>query len=251
MRNLRIFGNLAIIIASFAVAPNAASACEIVHGLRINVESGSFRVTLNDVFLYSGDDGLSLHERGLTEWLVPGENTLKIDFDGNEGDFSIVGVCKGEFADGNFLSKVKFTSPSSKELNFTHKAPIEYVYLNADIAGSDGLMDAVTKLQEAARAGDVDTIMDMHSPMFAEFERRRGNSDGVKNYIRGILTDHPITLTENLTVEPLMSGRIYQILGPADQSPISVSGNTKNGSFSWTGGAFWARFKDQWKVIAN
>ncbi|MEP3450186.1 MAG: nuclear transport factor 2 family protein [Parasphingorhabdus sp.] len=238
-------------VVFFAIAPAAASACEIVHGLRINVESGSFRVTLNDVFLYSEDDELSSHERGLTEWLVPNKNTLKIDFDGTKGEFSIVAVCKGEFADDSYLSKVKFTSPSSKELIFTNETAPQYTYLSADIAGSEGLMASVKKLQDAARVGDVDTIMEMHSPMFKEFERRRGNSDGIRNYIRGILTNHPISLAENLTITTIMGGRIHQVFGQDYQSPITVSGKTDNGSFSWTGGAFWARFGDKWKVVAN
>jgi hypothetical protein len=65
------------------------------------------------------------------------------------------------------------------------------------------------------------------------------------------LSSHPAEVAETLTVMPVMGGRVYQILGPDGQPPISVSGKMDGGSFSWPGGAYWAHFGDEWAVVAN
>ncbi|WP_417591427.1 hypothetical protein [Parasphingorhabdus sp.] len=251
---------IAIMMALVVGMPAAASACDISHGVRAKLESGSYRATLNGVFVddrgfsvSSGDEGPSQtsFEYMLTEWLVPGKNILKIDFDGSAAEFEIFARCKGEYDDHDIVDTVRFTSSSSRQLSFEHEGPLEDIYLKADIAGDEGLLDALKKLQDAARSGDVETIVHMHAPMIEEFGRVMGNSDGFTSYLRTILSGYPADITETLTVTPVMGGRVYQILGPDGEPPISVSGKMDGGSFSWPGGAYWARFGDEWAVVAN
>ncbi len=251
---------IAIAIALIAAMPGAASACELFHGLRVKMETGSYRATLNDVVLkYSGvqlssNNGSvsqSSYEYGLTEWLVPGQNIVKIDYDGSAAEFTIFARCKGSYEDDQIVDTVRFTAPSSQQLSFEHLGPLEDTYLKADIAGDEGLLDAVKRLQDAARAEDVETILRMHDPMIKEFGRRMGGTEGITFYLRSILTSHPAVVEETLTVTPVMGGRVYQIFGPDGQPPISVSGKTEDGSFSWPGGVYWARFGDEWAVVAN
>lgn len=257
-RKLKV--GIAIATALIAAMPAAASACELSHGVRAKLESGSYRASLNDVFVddrghsvSSGDEGPSQtsFEYMLTEWLVPGQNIVKIDFDGSAAEFEIFARCKGSYDDDNIVDTARFTSPSSGELRFEHEGPLEYTYLKADIAGNEGLLDAVKKLQDAARAGDVETIVHMHAPLIEEFGRRMGNADGFASYLRTILSSYPAEIAETFTVKSVMGGRVYEILGPNDQPLISVSGKTDNGSFSWPGGVYWARFGDEWAVVAN
>lgn len=251
---------LAMAIALIAAMPGVASACEIFHGIRVKMESGSYRATLNNVFLkdsgvkLSSKDGSvsqSSYEYSLNEWLVPGENIVNVDFDGTAGEFTIFARCKGSYDDDHIVETVSFTSPSAGQLRFDHADPLDDIYLKADIAGDAGLLDAVEKLQDAARAGDVETILRMHAPMIAEFGRRMGSTEGITSYLRTILPSHPAVIEETLTVTPVMGGRVYQIFGPDGQPPISVSGQTDDGSFSWPGGVYWARFGDEWAVVAN
>lgn len=251
---------IAIAIALIAAMPGAASACELLHGLRVSMETGSYRATLNGVSLK--DTGVTLssnsasviqssYEYGLTEWLVHGQNVVKIDYDGTAAEFSIFARCKGSYEDDHIVDTVTFTSPSSRQLSFEHLGPLEDIYLKADIAGDEGLLDAVETLQDAARAGDVDTILRMHEPMIQEFGRRMGSTEGIIFYLRSILTSYPAVIEQRLTVTPVMGGRVYQIFGPDGQPPISVSGKIDGGSFSWPGGVYWARFGDEWAVVAN
>ncbi len=251
---------IAIAIALIAAMPGAASACELFHGIRVEMKSGSYSATLNGVFLedrgikLSSNDGSvsqSSYEYSLTEWLVPGENIVKIDYVGTAAEFTIFARCKGSYDDDDIVDTVSFTSPSSGQLSFEHTAPLEDIYLKADIAGDAGLLDAVKKLQNAARAGDVETIIQMHAPMIAEFGRRMGSTEGITSYLRTILSSHSADIVETLTVTPVMGGRVYQIFGPDRQPPISVSGKTEGGSFSWPGGVYWARFGGEWAVVAN
>jgi hypothetical protein len=251
---------IAMAIALIAAMPGVASACELFHGVRVKMESGSYRATLNDVFLedrgtkLSSTDGSvsqSSYEYSLTEWLVPGQNIVNIDYDGSAGAFTIFARCKGSYDDDHIVDTVSFTSPSAGQLHFDHAEPLDDIYLKADIAGDAGLLDAVEKLQDAARAGDVETILRMHAPMIEEFGRRMGSAAGITSYLRTILSDYPADIEKTLTVTPVMGGRVYQIFGPDGQPPISVSGQTDDGSFSWPGGVYWARFGDEWAVVAN
>jgi len=251
---------IAIAIALTAALPGAASACEIFHGVRVKMDSGSYTGTLNDVLLKdtgvklssnNGSVSQSSYEYRLSEWLVPGKNIVKIDYDGTAAEFIIFARCKGSYDDDHIVDKVTFTSPSAKQLSFEHLGPLEDIYVKADIAGDEGLLDAVEKLQDAARAGDVETILRMHDPMIKEFGRRMGSTEGITSYLRSILTSHPAVIEEALTVTPVMGGRVYQIFGPDGQPPISVSGKTEDGSFSWPGGVYWARFGDEWAVVTN
>lgn len=251
---------MAIAMAFIAGVPVAASACDVSHGVRAKLESGSYRATLNDVLV--DDRGISVSsgdkepnqksfEYMLTEWLVPGKNILKIDYDGSAAEFEIFARCKGAYDDHDIVDRVRFTSASSGQLSFEHKGPLDYNYLKADIAGDQGLLEAVKKLQDAARTGDVETIVHMHAPLIEEFGRRIGKADRFTTYLRTILSGYPIEITETLTVTPVMGGRVYQIVGPDGQPPISVSGKMDGGSFSWPGGAYWARFGKEWAVVAN
>jgi len=251
---------IATAIALVTAMPGAAAACDVFHGLRVKIESGTYHAALNDVLLddrghsvssVNGTAKPSSYEFGLTDWLVPGENIVTIDFDGTAGEFEIFARCKGTYADDHIVDTVTFASPSSQQLRFEHQGPLEYSYLKADIAGDEGLLDAVTELQDAARAGDVDTILRMHRPMIEEFGRRMGSTDGIIFYLRSILSSDPVDIVETLTVTPVMGGRVYQIRGPDDQPPISVAGKTDEGSFYWPGGVYWARFGDEWAVVAN
>lgn len=251
---------IAIAIAFVAAMPGAASACELFHGVRVKMETGSYRATLNDVFLEdrgiklsssNGSVSQSSYEYRLTEWLVPGKNIVKIDYDGSAAEFIIFARCKGSYDDDHIVDTESFTSPYSRQLSFEHLGPLEDTYLKADIAGDEGLLDAVETLQDAARTGDVETILHLHGPMIEEFGRRMGSTEGITAYLRSILTSHPAVTEEALTVTPVMGGRVYQIFGPDGQPPISVSGKTENGSFFWPGGVYWARFGDEWAVVAN
>lgn len=246
-----LLGRVALMITVLISFSGAARACELVHGLRINVESGTFSVKLNDVFLYDGNDSMSPHDRGLTEWLVSGENVITVDFAGTKGEFSLVQACRGGLADDGFVSQIRFSSPASKELSFVHEAPVNAAYMNADIAGDAGLMDAVRKLQQAAKTGDVEAVMAMHDPMLKDHEMRGGQIDWVRPYMREILSRYPAEIEESLTAKPVMGGRVYQVLGPENRSPLEVSGEYDGGTFHWTSGQFWARFEGKWRLVAN
>ena len=256
----KLKAGIAIMMALVVGMPAAASACDVSRGVRATIESGSYRATLSGVLLKdrgvklssgNGTTSPSSTEYILSEWLVPGKNILKIDYDGSAAAFEIFARCKGEYDDHDIVDSVRFTSSSSGQLSFEHEGPLDYNYLKADIAGDEGLLDAVKKLQDAARSGDVETVVRMHEPMIEEFGKYIGGADRFRTYLRAILSSHPAVIAETFTVKPVMGGRVYQILGPDGKPPISVSGKMDGGSFSWPGGAYWARFGDEWAVITN
>lgn len=258
MHLIKFFRRAAIFFAGICVLPGIAVACDTTHALRINVQSGTYEVYLNDAFLYAGNSSNALHHRSFTEWLVPKNNIVTVKFDGTDGEFSLIKGCLGQFPSDNFISQVKFTAAGSKTFSFDHVLPLDNHYQRADIAGDSGLMDAVKVLQDAARKGDVVKILSIHAPMLDEYKRTEKSKEEaeafvaqVQDYMRYILTENDIVIADTLIAKPIMGGRVYQVLDRNKRSPIAVSSIEDDGSYSWNSGTFWARFNGEWQLIAN
>lgn len=238
-------------------APAAAQDCDIMHALQIDVKDGRFKVFLNGVYLYEDDDKLIKHARGFNAWQVQGENLVRVEFDGKAGDFSVIRACRGAFPDknGDFpdadtVGEAKFDGTASKDMRFHREAPVGAEYMKAEIAGDDGLMEAIKKLQDAAASGDVDTVMAMHAPMFRDAERRGMSLDWLTTYMRDILSKNPVDIATGLVAKPIMGGRAYQVLNAEQKSAISLNAVYKDTKVFWNSGTFWARFDGKWLILA-
>lgn len=243
---------------SIAIPASTAMACNLEHALQTKITSGSYKVFVNDVYLdkylannvyvNAGSDP-SIGGGTFSEWLVEGKNTVRIEFDGDGGEFLITEKCHGVRTDGKLVDQVAFDSPSSKTMSFVHNIPVAAEYLMAEIADDAGLMDAVKRFQNAVRARDADTVFAMQAPFFRDAKRQGIPIDSVKLFTRAVLKTGAITAPESLVATPVMGGRVYQILDAGFRSPVSVTMTLEDGTNTWKSGTFWARFDGKWGVI--
>lgn len=250
MKKLRAFFSILVTALAFAAIPNIAWACDVEHGLRSKSEAGSYRVFVNGTF-FEKDTGPSsgYGSSVFLNWLVTGENIVRIEYDGNAGQFGITKGCKGEFPDDEPVDQVTFDQPGSKILKFNHDDLVESEYLKAEIAGDAGLIDAIEQLQKAVRARDVDTIFALQAPLFRDAIRQGYSLDNPQMITRKLLSEGVLNIAENLVVTPVMGGRVYQVLDPAFERPVSATIKDENGMFQWYSGTFWARFNGKWGIV--
>lgn len=247
---MRLFFNILVATLASAAIPNIAWACEVEHGLRSKTEAGSYTVFVNGTFFTKETEPSSgFGSAVFLDWLVTGENTVRIEYDGSAGQFGITKGCKGEFPADEPVDQISFDQPGSKILKFNYDGLVESEYLKAEIAGDAGLMDAVEQLQNAVRARNADTIFALQAPLFRDAIRQGYSLDSPRMITRKLLSEGTLNITEPLVVTPVMGGRVYQVLGPAFERPVSATINDENGKFQWHSGTFWARFNGKWGIV--
>ncbi|MEO9470586.1 hypothetical protein [Parasphingorhabdus sp.] len=250
MKKLRTFFSILIATVAFAALPKIAWACDVEHGLRSKTETGSYRVFVNGTFFKQQSEPSSgFGSSPFLDWLVTGENIVRIEYDGTDGQFGITKGCIGEFPEDEPVDQVTFDQPGSKILKFDHGGLVESEYLKAEIAGDAGLMDAVRQLQVAVRARDAETIFELQAPLFRDAIRQGFSLDNPRMITRKLLSEGVLDITEPLVVTPVMGGRVYQVLSPAFERPVSATIKDENGTFQWFSGTFWARFDGKWGIV--
>lgn len=222
--------------------------CVSEHGLQDKLKSGTANIFVNGVF-FRREQGPSSGGGTFQDWLIEGENTIRIEYDGDDAQFSITQGCRGAFPNEEFVDQVEFDAPGTKTLSFIHDRPVEAEYLTAEISGEEGLEQAIAKFREAAIARDIDTIFALQAPLFREFERRGYPVDVGRAFAREVLTNGTAEIAETLSITPVLGGRVYQVLDAHMQSPIRVVYKDKDGSYTWHSGTYWARFDGKWGVV--
>ena len=233
-----------------AAIPTIAWACDVEHGLRHKTDSASYRVFVNGVFFKQAvtpSSGFS--SEPLLDWLLTGENIVRVDYDGADADFSITKACRGDFPDDEPVDQVSFDQPGSKMLKFNHDRPIEAEYLKAESAGDAGLLDAIKNLQEAVRLRDTDAVFLLQAPLFRDAARQGYPIVNAKMITRKLIETGKLNIPDSLIVTPVMGGRVYQVLGSQYQRPVSATLTQEDGTFTWHSGTFWARFDGKWGIV--
>ncbi|PHR14230.1 MAG: hypothetical protein COA41_17595 [Sphingopyxis sp.] len=246
-------GLLAAAIALTTIAATqgeSAESCIIEHGLQDRLGSGSARIFVNGVY-FRTEEGPGSGGGTFTDWLVEGENEIRIEYDGDDARFSITRGCRGAIPGDDFVDEVEFDAPGTKILTFVHDRPVEAEYLNAEIAGNAGLADAIESFQKAAVARDIDTIFALQAPMFRDAERLGYPVDSAKAFAREVLTNGTTEIAESYSITPVLGGRVYQVLDAKMQSPVRVTYKAEDGTYSWSSGSYWARFDGKWGVVAQ
>lgn len=245
-------GLLAAAIALTTIAAtgkDAAQTCISEHGLQERMGSGAARIFVNGVY-FRTEQGPSSGGGTFTDWLVEGENKIRIEYDGDDARFSITQGCRGAIPDENFVDDVEFDAPGTKTLRFVHDRPVEAEYLNAEVAGEDGLAEAIEDFRKAAVARDIETIFALQAPLFRDAERRGYHPVATaKAFAREVLTNGTAEIAKNYTITSVLGGRVYQVLDADMQSPVRVVYKAEDGTYGWTSGSYWARFDGKWGVV--
>lgn len=237
-----------------ALGAGGASACDVMHSLQHETDGGWYLLSINGAQLDHGA-GTSSGARPLQDWLVTGPNVVTADFRGDagvmSGRFSILKSCRGEMPDETPVDSVTLDGSGVAELVFTHGGAVEAEYTKAEVAGDKGLMEAVTALQDAVRAGDIDKVMAMHAPMLREFARQGAPIDRVEEHMREMLAAEGPLLAQKLIAKPILGGRVYQVLDADWAPPVHIDIEANGGTLSWSTGTYWGRFDGEWAIVAR
>ena len=241
----------AIALTSIAATQeDSGQACITEHGLQDRLGSGAARIFVNGVY-FRTEQGPGSGGGTFTDWLVEGENEIRIEYDGDDAEFSITQGCRGAIPGEDFVDAVTFDAPGTKTLRFVHDRPVESEYLNAEIAGDEGLAEAIAAFQQAALARDVDAIFALQAPLFREVERQGYPVAAARDFAREVLTNGSAEIAKSFTITPVLGGRVYQVVDAEMKSPVRVVYKAEDGTYGWSSGSYWARFDGEWKVVAQ
>ncbi|AMO72688.1 hypothetical protein [Sphingorhabdus sp. M41] len=245
-------GLLAAVIAlttTAATDTEGAQSCVTEHGLQDKLGSGSAKIFVNGVF-FRAEQGPSSGGGTFTDWLVQGQNKIRIEYDGDDAQFSITQGCRDEMPDDEYVDQAIFDAPGTKTLSFIHDRPVEDEYLSAEIAGEEGLAEAIESFHKAAVARDIDAIFALQAPLFRDAKRRGYPVDIARAFAREVVTKGATKIAESYTITPVLGGRVYQVLDANMEPPIRVVYKDENGSYEWSSGSYWGRFDGKWGIIA-
>lgn len=246
-------GLLAAAIALTTIAATqeeGGETCITEHGLQDRLGSGSAKIFVNDVY-FRTEEGPGSGGGTFTDWLVEGENKIRIEYDGDDARFSITQGCRGAIPGDDFVDEALFDAPGTKILTFVHDRPVDAEYLSAEIAGDAGLAEAIESFQRAAVARDIDAIFALQAPMFRDAERRGYPVDSAKAFAREVLTNGTTEIAKTYSITPVLGGRVYQVVDADMQSPVRVTYKAEDGTYGWSSGSYWARFDGKWGVVGQ
>ena len=233
----------------------AAAACDgdAFYQVRYQTRKGDFTMTLNGAHLSHGG-GATSGVQQIRNWLVKGQNVVRIRFYGEPGtvfgSFSMEEGCRGSF-DYRVLERVSFDGTGWAELVFDNDEPVFGEFMNAEVRGRKGLIEAVETFQEAVRAGKIDDVIAMHQPMLRDYVREGTPIDRVKDHMRTMLGEQNAIFANDLTVKPIMGGRIYQVLDADHLPPFHVTRKAGPGTLTWSTGTYWGVFDGKWAIVAR
>ncbi|MEM7211376.1 MAG: hypothetical protein AAF479_05675 [Pseudomonadota bacterium] len=246
-----------LLASTFAVGlyASAAAACDRVHYLAFDVEDGAFTVDLNGTEVFEHDGGYAQGSLTLRGGLVEGENLIGIAYtDGDSGEaaeFQILRGCEGAFPEDTPLATATVTGTGSHELAFssavtTAALPSTDQY---EVTDGAGVVDALHRLQDAVKAGDLETIYALHAPFFAKIDAMGAPMDRVRMMISASVERGTLEADPAPSVTALDGGSVYELATAKGTPPITLEEQLSNGFNSWSTGSRWVRIDGVWGVI--
>lgn len=237
----------ALFLSAVSLSGQAAAACDETILLEYQVSDGRYQFELNDIYLDSGAAQSASGGIPIKDWLLAGENQIRVSMDAATGEFSVYALC----ADGSGrrdFDAVSLTGKASAELAFVVSDPPPRAYLAADPAPVDGLFDTVDALKAAMSARDFDAVWDHHAALRTDLEMS-GRSTKAEAYQMGKIVEaiEP-DFAPNLQARPVLGGRVWEVFGDDFAPPISDVVSANGGQVAFKTGSFWMKLNGVWSV---
>lgn len=238
---------MGLTLSAVLLAGQVAAACDETILLEYKVSDGRYQFELNDVYLDSGAAQSTSGGIPIEDWLLAGENTIRVSMDAANGEFSVYAICNDGSGRRDF-DAVSLTGKKAATLVFPVSAPSPRVYLTAEPVPVDGLFDAVDALQAAMSSHDFDAVWDYHAAMRAELELS-GRTTKAEAYQMGKIVEaiEP-ELAPNLQARPVLGGRVWEVFGDGFAPPISAVVSANGGQVRFKTGSFWMKTGGSWSV---
>lgn len=245
MRNSAL--KAALFLSAVSLAGQGAAACDETILLEYQVNDGRYQVELNDVYIDSGAAQSTSGGIPIKDWLLVGENTVRVSMDAARGAFSVYAICDDGYGRRDF-DMAALTGKASASLTFTVLDPPPRIYLDAEPAPIDGLFDAVDALKAAMSDRDFDAVWTLHAAMRAELELA-GRSTKAEAYQMGKIVEaiEP-DFAPNLQARPVLGGRVWELFGDDFAPPVSDVVSANGGQVDFKTGSFWMKIDGAWSV---
>ncbi|MGC3940903.1 hypothetical protein ACOTTU_24145 [Roseobacter sp. EG26] len=232
----------------------SATACDPVHQMEYKTTGGWFTMSINGAHLGHGGGGLIAGVQLVQNWIVSGNNVVTVDFVGDPGTisatFKLVRVCDGS-ADKEILKSSTFSGRRVEAFPFQINHAVDAEYTKAEVSDASGLMEAVEKFQRSVRSGKIDDAILLHEPMLRDYAAQGAPIETVKDHMREMLSNDDALFAQKLVAEPVLGGRIYQVLNADFASPFHVDVQESGGSLSWNTGTYWGKYDGKWMIVAR
>ena len=243
------FKSFALALTLAATGGAAASACDIVHAYRYQMDDGAYSLALNGVHLRRTTDPGDYSGGGpFNQWLKEGENVLSLTMEQGTADISIIRACATDF-DGETLVEASVATGETANLTFFVETAPPAPYANVGALSDDGLADAVAALKAAMEARDFDTFYAMHEGLVMSATAQGFPEQALRGMMSETVADGEASYNDALIYEPVLDGRVWQVMTAEKQYPVVIK--LHGGDTMVETGAFWTKIDGRWRVAGN
>lgn len=237
----------AVLLPSALALVGQAAACDETIILEYQVSDGRYQFELNDVYLESGGAQFASGGLPITDWMLSGENLIKVSMNAENGDFSVYAICDDGSGRRDF-DRATIEGQERVGLTFNVDAPPERLYLAAEPTDDEGLLEAVEALKSAFSARDFDAVWDLHVAMRAEMEAAGQPMKAAAYEMGKIVENIDPEIAPGLTTRPVLGGRVWEVHGAQFAVPISDVVSVNGGQIEFKTGSFWMKIDGAWSV---
>lgn len=235
-------------LAALSAAPAASDACERIVLLEYDIENGGYQFELNGVYLEHGGGQFSSGGVPLKTWLLPGENTLTVFFEGDDGRFSLSSMCE-DGGEARAIEETRLNGRANADLAFAADDPPRRLFSDAEPTGQAGLAEAVAALRTAYADRDADAFWALHAAMRADLALQGRSAGATEFKFRSALDGAGAAPASEIILRPVLGGRVWEALDAEFRPPIDVVVEANGGEVPLRTGAFWMKRDGVWSVL--
>ena len=240
---------LTLVAAVVGAAASAAIGCERVTLLEYELREGAFSAHVNDALLAAEGGQFSAGGLPMTEWLLPGANVVRIEFEGAKGVFSLKDYCE-DGAGGAAISKITLGGRGKSKMTFAAPNAERRLYFEAEPTNDQGLMDAVAALRAAYANRDPDAFWALHAAMRADLELRGRSAAATEYKMKRVVAAAETAPEAVFDARPILNGRVWEVRDATGAPPLDVVVEIDGADYPLKTGSYRMRRDGVWSVFA-
>ena len=243
------FATACLLIASLAQAADLPQ----IGGV-LNIVAAKATVFINGVPVTTfavDKDGSGGRGVDFTDWLMNGENAVKLTVM-PVSDRATATLEIQNFQTGAALLTLTQEGEGEQAGTVAAEGLPEWGFhrATAQSAEADGLAAAVGELHGAYKKADIDRIVEVSAPFFADEKLRGGMDDAMFRqraaplFKSGTLGDLP-----ELTISRYLDGKVFHVVGPDGLPPVVITFEEDGMKGSMRTGQWWSMIDGAWRVV--
>ncbi|MDG1210982.1 MAG: hypothetical protein P8N98_17660 [Paracoccaceae bacterium] len=234
-------------LPAIMLAGQGAAACDETILVEYQVYDGRYQIEVNDVYLDSGASQSTSGGIPINDWLLKGENSIRVLMNAQSGEFSVYAICNDGSGKRDF-DDAALSGRSSADLTFDVPDPPQRLYLTATPSNDDGLLEAVETLKAVMTAQDFDAVWEGHTAMRSEMEMTGASVKSEAYQMEKIVANIAPKFAANLKTCSVLGGRVWEVFVDDFAPPISDVVSVNGGQVDFKTGSFWMKVDGTWSV---